>query len=95
MFVQREKKQEKILQLGERVFGINEADKDKAVDLTIKAVQDFFETMQVKTRLSDHGVEKSAIDGLIENLERNGLTKLGEHGDIDLAKAREILTLAA
>ena len=95
MFVQRDKKQEKILQLGERVFGIQEDDKEKAIDLTIKAVQDFFETMQVKTRLSDHNIEKSAIDGLIENLERNGLTALGEHGDIDLAKAREILTLAA
>ena len=63
--------------------------------MTIKAVQDFFETMQVKTRLSDYDIEKSAIDGLIDNLERNGLTALGEHGDIDLAKAREILTLAA
>ncbi len=68
---------------------------EKAIDLTIKAVQDFFETMQVKTRLSDYDIEKSAIDGLIKNLERNGLTALGEHGDIDLAKAREILTLAA
>jgi NADP-dependent alcohol dehydrogenase len=95
MFVQRDKKQEKILQLGERVFGIQEDDKEKAIDLTIKAVQDFFETMQVKTRLSDYDIQKSAIDGLIDNLERNGLTALGEHGDIDLAKAREILTLAA
>ena len=51
--------------------------------------------MQVKTRLSDYDIQKSAIDGLIDNLERNGLTALGEHGDIDLAKAREILTLAA
>ena len=83
------------MQLGERVFGIKEDDKDKAIDLTINAVQDFFESMQIKTRLSDYDIEKSAIDGLVENLERNGLTALGEHGDIDLVKAREILTLAA
>jgi NADP-dependent alcohol dehydrogenase len=51
--------------------------------------------MQVKTRLSDYDIDKTAIDGLVDNLERNGLTALGEHGDIDLAKAREILTLAA
>ncbi|BFT29954.1 alcohol dehydrogenase [Alteromonas sp. D210916BOD_24] len=95
MYVQRKQKQEKILQLGERVFNIREDNKDKAIDLTIKAVQDFFETMQVKTRLSDYNIDKSSIDGLVENLKRNGLTALGEHGDIDLDKAREILTLAA
>lgn len=95
MYVQRKQKQEKILQLGQRVFNIKEEDDDKAIDLTIKAVQDFFESMQVKTRLSDYNIDKSSIDGLINNLERNGLTALGEHGDIDLTKAREILTLAA
>ena len=95
MYVQRDSKKEKILQLGERVFNISEHNEEKAIDLTIKAVQDFFETMQVKTRLSDYDIDKTAIDGLVDNLERNGLTALGEHGDIDLVKAREILTLAA
>lgn len=95
MFVQREQKRVKILQLGKRVFGIDEQDETRALDLTIKAVQDFFESMQVKTRLADYDIDKSAIDGLVANLERNGLTALGEHGDIDLAKARQILTLAA
>ena len=76
-------------------FNISEQNEEKAIDLTIKAVQDFFETMQVKTRLSDYDIDKTAIDGLVDNLERNGLTALGEHGDIDLVKAREILTLAA
>jgi len=95
MYVQRDSKKEKILQLGERVFNISEQNEEKAIDLTIKAVQDFFETMQVKTRLSDYDIDKTAIDGLVDNLERNGLTALGEHGDIDLVKAREILTLAA
>lgn len=95
MYVQRAKKEDKILQLGQRVFGIENEDKNKAIDLTIKAVQDFFEAMQVKTRLSDYDIEKNAIDGIIANLEKNGMTALGEHGDIDLAKAKEILTLAA
>lgn len=95
MYVQRAKKEDKILQLGQRVFGIDNEDKNKAIDLTIKAVQDFFESMQVKTRLSDYDIEMHAIDGIIANLEKNGMTALGEHGDIDLAKAKEILTLAA
>jgi len=95
MYVQRAKKEDKILQLGQRVFGIEHEDKNKAIDLTIKAVQDFFESMQVKTRLSDYDIEKNAIDGIIANLEKNGMTALGEHGDIDLTKAKEILMLAA
>ena len=95
MYVQRDQKKAKILQLGERVFGITSGDDATRIDLTIKAVQDFFESMQVKTRLSDHNVEKAGIDDIVANLERNGMTALGEHGDIDLARAREILTLAA
>jgi NADP-dependent alcohol dehydrogenase len=95
MSVQRSKKQEKILQLGERVFGIQSDDKEKAVDLTINAVRSFFESMQIKTRLSDYNIETSAIDGLVDNLERNGQTAFGEHGDIDLEKARDILVRAA
>ncbi|WP_218354185.1 iron-containing alcohol dehydrogenase [Alteromonas lipotrueiana] len=95
MFVQREQKKSKILQLGERVFGITGEDEGRCIDLTIKAVQDFFEDMQVKTRLADYQIEKSSIDDIVANLEKNGMTALGEHGDIDLAKARQILNLAA
>lgn len=95
MFVQRDQKSAKILQLGERVFGITEGEDAKRIDLTIKAVQDFFEKMQVNTRLSDYQIDKSKINDIVANLEKNGMTSLGEHGDIDLAKAREILTLAA
>ncbi|QPG05565.1 iron-containing alcohol dehydrogenase [Salinimonas marina] len=95
MFVQREQKKTKILQLGERVFGITGEDEGRCLDLTIKAVQDFFEAMQVQTRLADYQIEKRSIDDIVANLEKNGMTALGEHGDIDLAKARQILNLAA
>ena len=95
MFVQREQKKAKILQLGERVFGITGEDEGRCLDLTIKAVQDFFEAMQVQTRLADYQIEKSSVDEIVANLEKNGMTALGEHDDIDLAKARQILNLAA
>ncbi|GHF97908.1 iron-containing alcohol dehydrogenase [Thalassotalea marina] len=94
MYVQRDKKAEKILQLGERVFGLAQDDKAVQIDQTIKAVQDFFESMSVQTRLADYDLNESAVDAVIANLEKNGMTALGEHGDIDLTKAREILTLA-
>lgn len=94
MYVQREQKRQKLLQFGQRVFNISSGTEDEVIDKTIKATQDFFEHMGVKTRLSDYNLAAADIDKLIANLERNGMTKLGEHGDIDLTKARQILTLA-
>ncbi len=94
MYVQREQKRQKLLQLGRRVFDIGSGSDDEVIDKTIKATQDFFEHMGVKTRLSDYNLTATDIDKLVANLELNGMTALGEHGDIDLAKARQILTLA-
>lgn len=94
MYAQREQKRQKLLQFGQRVFAINSGNADEVIDKTIKATQDFFEHMGVKTRLSDYNLAAADIDKLIANLERNDMTKLGEHGDIDLAKARQILELA-
>ena len=94
MYVQREQKRQKLLQFGQRVFALNTGTADEIIDKTIKATQDFFEQMGVKTRLSDYHLSATDIDDIIGNLERNGMTALGEHGDIDLAKARQILMLA-
>jgi len=94
MHVQKEQKSIKIQQLGERVFGFNYSDEAEQIDKTIKAVQDFFEAMAVKTRLADYDLDEEAIDAVVNNLEKNELTTLGEHGDIDLAKVKQILALA-
>ncbi|MDW7549017.1 iron-containing alcohol dehydrogenase [Pseudoalteromonas peptidolytica] len=94
MYVQKEQKAKKIKQLGKRVFDINEADTAVQIDKTIKAVQDFFEAMLVKTRLTDYDLDEKAISAVVANLEKNGMTALGEHGDIDLEKAAQILGLA-
>jgi NADP-dependent alcohol dehydrogenase len=94
MYVQRGQKRQKLLQFGQRVFNISSGTEDEIIDKTIKATQDFFEHMGVKTRLSDYNLAAADIDKLVANLERNGMTALGEHSDIDLAKARQILTLA-
>ena len=94
MHVQKEQKSIKIQQLGARVFGFNYNDEAEQIDKTIKAVQDFFEAMAVKTRLADYDLDEQAIDAVVKNLEKNELTTLGEHGDIDLAKVKQILALA-
>lgn len=101
MQVQQESKKEKILQLGSRVFGLSftGATEQQSIRETIMAVQKFFEDMGVKTKMSDYDLKgdstEAAIHKIIDNLEKNGMVKLGEHGDIDPAKAKTILTLAS
>ncbi|MFC0048588.1 iron-containing alcohol dehydrogenase [Rheinheimera tilapiae] len=94
MFVQRHQKHAKLVQLGRRVFAIHDQNEDVVIDQTIKAVQDFFETVGVKTRLSDYQLDGQVVQNVVNNLERNGMTALGERNDIDLKKAAAILRLA-
>lgn len=94
MFVQRHQKHAKLVQLGRRVFAINDQNEEVVIDQTIKAVQDFFETVGVKTRLSDYQLDAQVVQNVVNNLERNGMTALGERQDIDLTKAAAILRLA-
>jgi len=94
MYVQRNQKHKKLLQMGQQVFGIQAGSDDDIINQTIKRTQDFFETMGVGTRLSDYQLGADAVTQAVASLERNGMLKLGEHGDITPAKATEILTLA-
>ncbi|MDT0593353.1 iron-containing alcohol dehydrogenase [Glaciecola petra] len=91
---QKQQKFQKIKQLGREVFKFEHESEEELVDETIAATQAFFEQMQVKTRISDYGLEKSAIDDIMAKLEENGRFKLGEHGDISLDVSKEILEMA-
>ena len=94
MFEKKAQKREKILQLGRRVFNLENADEEALIDATIKAVRDFFEQMGVKTRLSDYDLQEQAVTEAVDNLRRNGLLALGEHDDITPEVATKILRLA-
>jgi len=88
---QRAAKRDKLLQYADRVWHINEADEERRIDLAITKTRDFFEQMGVKTRLSDYQIGAEAIPLVVEQLEKHGLTRLGEREDIDLGKSRKIL----
>lgn len=89
MTVLKEQKGKKITRLGKEVFGIQG---DDAIDKTIKAVENFFESMGVKTHLSDYGLGDEAIIKVAERLASRGW-KLGEHQNITLDVIKEILTI--
>lgn len=93
MTVLKEQKAEKILQLGEQVFGIyNNLTREERIQNTINAVEGFFEEMQTKTHLSDYGLGKEVVETVSERLKNRGW-KLGEKHNITSDVVKEILTL--
>ena len=89
MTVLKKQKGKKITRLGKEVFGIQGED---AVDKTIKAVENFFESMGVKTHLSDYGLGDEAIAKVADRLASRGW-KLGECQNITSEVIKEILTI--
>ena len=92
--VQREQKRAKLLQYGERVWGIRDGGEDERIDAAIACTRDFFEGLGLPTRLSAYELGSEAVEAVLEQLAKHGMTSLGEHCDINLASSRRILEAA-
>ncbi len=88
-------KHAKLLQYAERVWHITSGTEDERIDQAINKTQDFFESLGIKTHLSDYDISRSAIDDLIDALKTNGMTQLGEQRDVTLDISRQILEASA
>lgn len=93
MQVMREQKGAKIAQMGERVFGIAEGDIDSRIDRTIEAVEGFFRSLGLSTRLSEEGIGLATIDEIERRFTERGVGH-GERGNIDGKVTRQILERA-
>ena len=93
--VRRDEKRAKLLQYAERVWGLRDDDEDVRIDAAIAHTRAFFESLQVPTRLSGYGIGSDAIPALIAQLERHGMTALGERQDFGLDGSRRVFELAA
>ena len=91
MHEKREQKKAKILQYGERVWGIIDGSDDERIDAAIAKTRAFFESLNIGTRLSDYDVTEADIAPIIAKLKQHGMVKLGEHGDITPEIAENIL----
>ncbi len=89
--VMRDKKKAKLIQYGERVWNITSGTEEERIDLVIDKTREFFESLGIKTRLSDYGVDASKIDDLVKALEEHKMTAIGENGQITLDISRKIL----
>ncbi|AIY42400.1 putative oxidoreductase YqhD [Collimonas arenae] len=92
--VRRESKRAKLLQYAERVWQITEGSEDARIDLAIDRTREFFESMGIKTRLSDYELSQPAVETVLEQLKQHGMTRLGEHQDHTLEVSRKILEAA-
>ena len=89
--VQRQHKRAKLLQYAQRVWNINDGSDDERIDQAIARTRQFFESLGVKTRLSDYGLGPEAIDAVVAQLEAHGMSALGERQDISPEVSRAIL----
>lgn len=89
--LRRDSKRAKLLQYAERVWNIREGSEEQRIEAAITKTRNFFESMQVKTRLSAYQITKEDIPALLAQLEKHGMVKLGEHGDVTLDISRTVL----
>lgn len=92
--VRKENKKAKLLQYAERVWGITEGDDDKRIDLSIEKTEEFFHSLGIKTRLSDHNIGEQEIDKVIQSLKKHGMIALSETGDVTPEISKQILQAA-
>lgn len=92
--VRREQKRAKLIQYAERVWHIREGSEDEKIDLAIQKTKEFFESLGIKTSLSEYDVGEDKFPEVIENLKSHGLTAISETGDITPQVSQKILETA-
>jgi NADP-dependent alcohol dehydrogenase len=93
MRVKRESKREKLLQFGERVWGIKTGTSDERIDATISKTVAFFESFGIPTKLSAYKIGADFIPVVCARFKERGIEGIGERGDLTIAQIAEVLTL--
>lgn len=94
MDVCREQKHAKLLQYAERVWNITTGADDEKIDKAIEKTAAFFNSLGIKTHLSEYGVTADKISDVVDQLKSHGLTALSETGKITPEISRKILEKA-
>lgn len=84
-------KGDKLLQYGQRVWGIDSGSREERIGAAIARTRDFFESLGVGTRFSAYGLGQEVVEPLLASLEAHRMVKLGEGGKVDLGVVRRVL----
>ncbi len=87
----KEKRSEKLLQYAERVWNITEGSNANRIELAIEKTEQFFKSLGMGIRLSDHKVGQETIDRIIERFELRRMTHVGNQKDISVEDVRLVL----
>ncbi len=90
MDVMREQKECKILQYGERVWGVVDGTTQERIDATIAATENFFRSLGLATRLSENNIGEDVIAQVVERMKLRG-SAFGENANITYDVADKIL----
>lgn len=89
--VLKEEKKDKLLQFGERVWGISEGTDDEKADFAITRTEEFFHSLNVPTRLPDYGVGQETIDNIVKRFEKRRWLMIGDRKLITPGICRKVL----
>lgn len=90
MQVMRNEKKAKLLMYAKNVFGIYEGSDDEKINMAISETEKFFQSLGIKTRLSDYEIGQNIVDEIVNRFtERKA--NLGEHGIVTPEKVKAIL----
>ena len=90
MNIKRANKKDKILQYGERIWGITEGNEEERIDAVIARTVEFFESLGVPCRLPDYDVPESTIAKIVDRFKQSE-AKIGEKQDMDYVEIEKIL----
>lgn len=88
--VLKTQKQAKLLQYGERIFGITEGSEEKRVDKAIGMTEEFYRSLGLNTRLSEEGIGSETIETIARRFNDRGVA-YGENRNVTGDVTREIL----
>lgn len=91
--VMKENKKAKLIQMGERVFHITSGSNDERADATIQAMESFFRSLNMRTRLSEYGLDAGIIEPIVQRFTERGW-KLGERMDVTPDIVEQVLKSA-
>lgn len=91
MKVMYDVKEAKIKRMAQNVFGINSS--EFSIDAAINALESFFHSLNMKTKLADYKLDTFAIDEVLKSLSAKGPIKMGEKGLVTEGKVEEMLKL--
>ena len=89
MSVMRDAKMKKLEMFCKNVWGVD-AKGDEAVNVAIQKSESFFNSLGIKTRLSDYGIGEDVVNEIVRRFRERG-AKLGEHGIVTPDKVEAIL----